>query len=90
MDLNNDGHRDILSGSYSRMGESMAGLFQVLWGQGRGKFKQSAVLNGTEGLANGKPGDYFCSFPRRLVLKAEYILIHSRWRREKEIARKMI
>lgn len=31
------------------MGESMAGLFQVLWGQGRGKFKQSAVLNGTDG-----------------------------------------
>jgi len=49
VDLNNDGHRDILSGSYSRMGESMAGLFQVLWGQGGGKFKQSAVLNGTDG-----------------------------------------
>ena len=26
----------------------MAGLFQVLWGEGRGNFKQAAVLNGTD------------------------------------------
>jgi len=31
VDLNNDGYRDILSGSYSRMETNMAGLFQVLW-----------------------------------------------------------
>lgn len=49
MDLNNDGHRDILSGSYSRMEQPMAGLFQVLWGQKDGTFKQAAVLNGTDG-----------------------------------------
>ena len=48
MDLNNDGYRDILSGSYSRMEGSMAGLFQVLWGEKGGKFKQAAVLNGTD------------------------------------------
>ena len=48
MDLNNDGHQDILSGSYSRMGESMAGLFQVLWGTSGGKFKQTEELKGTD------------------------------------------
>src|SRR5688500_13064614 len=30
------------------MGESMAGLFQVLWGEKGGGFKQAAVLNGTD------------------------------------------
>ena len=48
MDLNNDGYRDILSGSYSRMEKSMAGLFQVLWGQPGGQFKEAAVLKGTD------------------------------------------
>ncbi len=48
MDLNGDGHNDILSGSYSRMEKSMAGLFQVLWGQPDGGFKKAAVLNGTD------------------------------------------
>jgi hypothetical protein len=48
VDLNNDGHRDILSGSYSRMEESMAGLFQVLWGTSGGKFKKAEVLKGTD------------------------------------------
>ena len=32
MDLDGDGHLDILSGSYSRMDTDMAGLFQVLYG----------------------------------------------------------
>lgn len=49
MDLNNDGQRDILSGSYSRMEQPMAGLFQVLWGQKDGAFKPAAALNGTDG-----------------------------------------
>ena len=49
MDLNGDGHKDILSGSYSRTGQgSMAGLFQVLWGQTGGGFATAAVLNGTD------------------------------------------
>lgn len=49
MDLNSDGAADILSGSYSRMGRPMAGLFQVLWGRPDGTFKKAAVLNGTDG-----------------------------------------
>ncbi|MBI3875130.1 MAG: VCBS repeat-containing protein [Verrucomicrobia bacterium] len=49
MDLNGDGFPDILSGSYSRNGQPMAGLFQVLWGQKGGTFKKASVLNGTDG-----------------------------------------
>jgi hypothetical protein len=49
VDLNGDGYHDILSGSYSRTEKSMAGLFQVLWGQAGGKFKPAAALNGTDG-----------------------------------------
>ncbi|MFN0138037.1 MAG: FG-GAP repeat domain-containing protein [Phycisphaerae bacterium] len=49
MDLNADGNNDILSGSYSRMGGSMAGLFQVLWGNPDGTFKKAETLNGTDG-----------------------------------------
>jgi hypothetical protein len=48
VDLNEDGYRDILSGSYSRMGSSMAGLFQVLWGEKGGGFKPAAELKGTD------------------------------------------
>ena len=49
MDLDGDGQRDILSGSYSRMEQPMAGLFQVLRGQSDGTFKKAEVLNGTDG-----------------------------------------
>ena len=49
MDLDADGNRDILSGSYSRMDQSMAGLFQVLRGQPDGTFKKAQVLKGTDG-----------------------------------------
>ncbi len=49
MDLDGDGQRDILSGSYSRMERAMAGLFQVLWGKADGSFKKAAVLEGTDG-----------------------------------------
>jgi hypothetical protein len=48
VDLNGDGQRDLLSGSYARMGADMAGLFQVLWGEAGGRFKQASVLNGTD------------------------------------------
>jgi hypothetical protein len=48
VDLDGDGNRDILSGSYSRMEQAMAGLFQVLWGQPNGTFKKAQVLNGTD------------------------------------------
>ncbi|MCC6361078.1 MAG: VCBS repeat-containing protein [Phycisphaerales bacterium] len=50
MDLNADGHNDILSGSYSRMGQQpMAGTFQVLWGKPDGSFKKAETLSGTDG-----------------------------------------
>ena len=49
MDLDGDGHRDILSGSYSRMEQDMAGLFQVLYGKADGTFRKAEVLKGTDG-----------------------------------------
>lgn len=49
MDINGDGHRDILSGSYSRQDRDMAGLFQVLYGNANGTFKTAEVLKGTDG-----------------------------------------
>lgn len=49
MDLDGDGHNDILSGSYSRMERPPAGLFQVLWGQPDGTFKKAETLKGTDG-----------------------------------------
>jgi uncharacterized protein YeaO (DUF488 family) len=62
VDLNSDGHFDILSGSYSRQDADMAGLFQVLWGQPGGTFKKAAILNGTDGQpliipVKGKAGE---------------------------------
>lgn len=49
MDIDGDGHLDILSGSYSRMDKDMAGLFQVLYGKGGGAFRKAEVLKGTDG-----------------------------------------
>jgi hypothetical protein len=49
VDLDGDGRRDILSGSYSRMEQAMAGLFQVLRGQPDGTFKKAETLNGNDG-----------------------------------------
>ena len=49
MDLDGDGHVDILSGSYSRMDKDMAGLFQVLYGKADGAFRKAEVLKGTDG-----------------------------------------
>ena len=49
MEINGDGHLDILSGSYSRMEQPMAGLFQVLYGKADGTFKTAEVLKGTDG-----------------------------------------
>jgi hypothetical protein len=48
VDLNGDGHSDILSGSYSRTDGDMAGLFQVLYGKADGKFGKAEVLKGTD------------------------------------------
>lgn len=49
MDINGDGFHDILSGSYSRMDQDMAGLFQVLYGEQDGTFRRAEVLQGTDG-----------------------------------------
>jgi hypothetical protein len=49
VDINGDGQLDILSGSYSRMEQDMAGLFQVLYGTADGTFRKAEVLNGTDG-----------------------------------------
>lgn len=49
MDLDADGHTDILSGSYSRMDKDMAGLFQVLYGTKDGTFRKAEALKGTDG-----------------------------------------
>jgi hypothetical protein len=48
VDIDGDGHRDILSGSYSRMDKDMAGLFQVLRGKADGTFHKAEVLKGTD------------------------------------------
>jgi hypothetical protein len=49
VDLNGDTHLDILSGSYSRMTEDMAGLFQVLYGDGKGGFQKATPVLGKDG-----------------------------------------
>jgi FG-GAP-like repeat len=60
VDIDGDGHRDILSGSYSRMEPAMAGVFQVLYGKPDGTFRKAEVLKGTDGEPliiplNGQP-----------------------------------
>ena len=60
MDLNGDGHLDILSGSYSaREIKGMAGLFQVLWGSEKGFEKEVTPLKGSDGkpLLIGDPSN---------------------------------
>lgn len=49
MDLDQDGVNDILSGSYSRMQQDMAGLFQVLKGKPDGTFAAATTLLGIDG-----------------------------------------
>jgi hypothetical protein len=49
VDINGDGQRDILSGSYSRLEQDMAGLFQVLYGTADRTFRPAEVLKGTDG-----------------------------------------
>lgn len=57
MDVNGDGLIDILSGSYSRHSQEMAGLFQVLYGVAGGGFLKAQVLNGSDGEPLILPGD---------------------------------
>ena len=59
MDIDQDGHADIVSGSYSRNSngiDGMAGTFQVLYGQSGGKFKKAETLNGSDGKPLLLPG----------------------------------
>ena len=56
MDLNDDGNVDVLSGSYSRMEQDMAGIFQVLWGKEDKTFSAAETLNGTDGQPLLLPG----------------------------------
>jgi len=56
VDIDQDGHLDIVSGSYSRMDEDMAGLFQVLYGQSGGSFRKAEVLKGSDGQPLLLPG----------------------------------
>jgi len=49
VDIDGDGNRDILSGSYSRLEKAMAGLFQVLHGNANGTFRTAEALKGTDG-----------------------------------------
>lgn len=49
MELNGDGNIDILSGSYSRPGQDMAGLFHVLWGDAGGTWRKPEILKGSDG-----------------------------------------
>jgi hypothetical protein len=60
VDIDGDGCDDILSGSYSRMENPMAGLFQVLYGKRDRTFRKAEVLKGTDGEPliiplNGQP-----------------------------------
>jgi hypothetical protein len=57
VDLNGDGHVDILSGSYSRQDRNMAGLFQVLLGNADGTFQKPTVVLGTDGKPLILPGE---------------------------------
>jgi hypothetical protein len=55
VDLDGDGRPDIVSGSYSRTDNDMAGLFQVLQGTRNG-FRKASVLNGSDGQPLLLPG----------------------------------
>ena len=64
MDLDGDGHLDILSGSYSDT-DREAGLFHVLYGKGDGTFRKAEVLKGTDG--------------QPLIISANGVVIRTNW-----------
>jgi len=57
VDLDGNGTLDLLSGSYSRHSQDMAGLFQVLWGAEDGGFAKPEALQGTDGEPLILPGN---------------------------------
>jgi len=66
VDIDGDGHRDILSGSYSRLEGEEAGLFHVLYGKPDGTFRKAEVLKGTDGqplIIPAKGSERICTRP---------------------------
>ncbi|QOJ13123.1 MAG: VCBS repeat-containing protein [Planctomycetia bacterium] len=65
MDIDADGHSDILSGSYAESGkrEEMAGLFQVLRGNSDGTFEKAVPLLGTDNRPLKLPSQQGRSLP---------------------------
>lgn len=81
MEIDGDGLIDVLSGSYSRQDEDMAGLFQVLYGKKGGGFGKPEVLKGSDGQplilpkeANGDDDgviDVICTRPAAVDLDGD-------------------
>jgi hypothetical protein len=63
VDIDGDGHCDILSGSYSHEGQQ-AGLFYVMYGKADGTFRKAEVLKGVDGQPLILPaGEKICTRP---------------------------
>jgi hypothetical protein len=63
VDIDGDGHGDILSGSYSHE-EQQAGLFYALYGKADGTFRKAEVLKGVDGQPLILPaGETICTRP---------------------------
>ena len=76
MDIDQDGHVDIVSGSYSRNGggiPEMAGLFQVLFGQSDGTFKKAEPLKGSDGKPLLIPGNGEDDLTKRICTR-QYVV----------------
>jgi hypothetical protein len=69
VDIDGDGHLDILSGSYSRMDKDMAGLFHVMYGKGDGTFRKAEVLKGTDGKPLIIPADGERQLPEKICTR---------------------
>jgi len=75
VDLNGDGHLDILSGSYAvTRGKESAGYFHVLLGTAKGMFGTAAVVNGTDKrplIISGKAPENYCTRPTAVDLNGD-------------------
>jgi hypothetical protein len=68
VDLNGDGRRDVLSGSYHEtVDEISGGFFQVLYGEPNGKFRKAEVVKGTDGkpllIPDKDSSENYCTRP---------------------------